>query len=173
MSNISFNDAKLHVANKLKNMFSDWKTNGYVNSLTSYCEGTSFPYSHLRKMEGMGLLKSFTESNRKKTYQWTAGEDVNFESLAALIINSGNPSRKTSEQKKNSETSNIPEFNYLHIGKGQNAPMGFQRVNKQEPKDAPKDQIKTAVKIALILKENGVPDDKVESITSAILPLIQ
>jgi hypothetical protein len=85
---IKFEDAKIQLAETLEEMYMDFKSIGYVRSLTSYCNGTTeFPYSHLRKMEKMGILLSRSIGNRDKTYEWIIEDPMDCLVLAQNILN--------------------------------------------------------------------------------------
>jgi hypothetical protein len=92
---IEMTNSKIHLIHTIKSMLADWKQLGYIRSLSSYCNNsTEYPYSQLRKMENMGMIRSISKSKRNKTYEWIGEIPTSLESTAQRIIN-GSKSRDT------------------------------------------------------------------------------
>lgn len=157
---ISVLNTKIQLIQTLELMINDWTKNGVIQSLITYCNNsTEFPYSQLRKMEKMGLIRSLSSSKRNKTYEWLGDAHPNLENIAQSIIN---------------YTGVNPYFEKMGIGLShiqKNDPNYEPDVIKTESKT--QDLTKLTIKIALILQKNDVSEDKIESITASILSLLE
>lgn len=167
---ISVANTKVQLIQTLEQILKDWKELGHIKSLINYCNNsTEFPYSQLRKMEKMGLIRSLSQSKRNKTYEWTGEPNPYLEHIAQQIIN------YTGEQEKqNFKRLGTMELNDQQVRSGI---IGFLKPDgsdKQEQiKKQAHDLTKLTVKITLILQKNGVPDDRIEPITTSILSLLE
>lgn len=157
---ISVLNTKIQLIQTLELMINDWTKNGVIQSLITYCNNsTEFPYSQLRKMEKMGLIRSLSSSKRNKTYEWLGDAHPNLENIAQSIIN---------------YTGVNPYFEKMGIG--------LSHIQKNDPNYEPdfiktesktQDLTKLTIKIALILQKNGVSEEKIEPITASILSLLE
>lgn len=157
---ISVLNTKIQLIQTLELMINDWTKNGVIQSLITYCNNsTEFPYSQLRKMEKMGLIRSLSSSKRNKTYEWLGDAHPNLENIAQSIIN---------------YTGVNPYFEKMGIG--------LSHIQKNDPNHEPdfiktesktQDLTKLTIKIALILQKNGVSEEKIEPITASILSLLE
>jgi len=174
-------DARLQLAEVLKKMLDDWNDKKYINSLRSYCGGYEFPYSQLRKMEDMKYIRPFSSARKNKTYEWIGGNVPSFEGLAQRIMN--NIARDDSKMYR-TKYNDAPEeeapkgsFGFMQRGKGNPlVSMGIGQEYQAKVAQAEKneqDETSLAIKIAMILKENALPDDRVEPVTKSILSLLR
>jgi hypothetical protein len=160
---IEMTNSKIHLIHTIKSMLADWKQLGYIRSLSSYCNNsTEYPYSQLRKMENMGMIRSISKSKRNKTYEWIGEIPTSLESTAQRIING---SKSRSEILKQ-----------MNIGIHRDLGNGFidcqnQSSKYQQSLPSELDKTKLAVRITLILQRNEIPEDKIESIAKSILSL--
>ena len=157
---ISVANTKVQLIQTLEQILRDWNELGHIKSLINYCNNsTEFPYSQLRKMEKMGLIRSLSSSKRNKTYEWLGDAHPNLENIAQSIIN---------------YTGVNPYLEKMGIGLShiqKNDPNYEPDVIKTESKT--QDLTKLTIKIALILQKNDVSEDKIESITASILSLLE
>lgn len=171
---ISASNTKIQLIQTLELMINDWTKDGVIQSLITYCNNTTeFPYSQLRKMEKMGLIRSLSSSKRNKTYEWLGDAHPNLEIIAQSIIN------------YTGEKSNQPSLMTFKTGKTPYEKLGIgmsslrkYKTDNSEPEDLQtesqsQDLTKLTIKIALILQKNGVPEDKIEPITASILSLLE
>lgn len=173
---ISVANTKTQLIQTLQIMINEWLNNGVIQSLIHYCNNsTEFPYSQLRKMEKMGLIRSLSSSKRNKTYEWLGEAHPNLEHIAQSIINfTGKQQQRTQPSLMTFKTGDTA-FKKLGIGM---STLKKDEIETGEPDDLQtesksQDLTKLTIKIAFILQKNGVSEDKIEPITASILSLLE
>jgi len=170
---ISVANTKKQLINTLQIMMNDWQKNGVMQSLIYYCNNsTEFPYSQLRKMEKMGLLRSLSMSKRNKTYEWRGPENPNLENIAQNIINFTGKNIENTSKMQRLSTMGLDDDQKSKAIFGFLKPESKILQEKEQKQKSEQDITKLTVKIALILQKHEVPEDKIEPITSQILGLL-
>ncbi len=178
---ISVANTKIQLIQTLERIINDWLKDGVIQSLITYCNNsTEFPYSQLRKMEKMGIIRSLSSSKRNKTYEWLGEDHPNLEHIAQSIINfTGKQQQHQQPQisQPSLSTYKTGRTELIKLGVGMSALQNFETNGKDpvaiETESQHQDLTKLTIKIALILQKNGVSEDKMEPITASILSLLE
>jgi len=75
-----------HITNALQRIHSDYKKTGVIESLKFYDGQNILTYGYLRKLIEMGVLTNIGNSKKTSRYQWTGGENPDYEELAINVI---------------------------------------------------------------------------------------
>ena len=75
-----------HITNALQRIHSDYKKTGIIESLKFYDGQNILTYGYLRKLIEMGILTNIGNSKKTSRYQWTGGDNPDYEELAISVI---------------------------------------------------------------------------------------
>jgi len=75
-----------HITNALQTIHSDYKKTGVIESLKFYDGQNILTYGYLRKLIEMGVLTNIGNSKKTSRYQWTGGDNPDYEELAIEVI---------------------------------------------------------------------------------------
>lgn len=75
-----------YIASALQRIHSDYKKNGIVESLRTYDGNNVLTYGYLRKLIEMGILTNIGTSKKTARYQWSGGDNPDYEELATSVI---------------------------------------------------------------------------------------
>jgi hypothetical protein len=157
--------AQHQLASALREMERDWHDRGFISSLRTYCNNSyDFPYSQLRKLVRLNYIRPISNSKRNKTYKWNAGQIISYEHTAQLIL------KNIKHVKKEHITlpKTLTGFSTHNINSDTEELQHDPTANERDHQGS---NASMAIKIVLILKENGVPDERVEQAALSIIKL--
>jgi hypothetical protein len=75
-----------NITSALIKIHSDYKKNGFIESLRTYDGQNVLSYGYLRKLIEMGILTNVGSSKKTARYQWNGGEKPDYDDLAVKVI---------------------------------------------------------------------------------------